>query len=93
MRTGDWPFDIGLRVEDGLLRAQAMAVDAAHALEPRQFLHWNRSTRLVRFACTKSGDVWVHGDLPVACVDEQAVDRLLGLMAEAAAIARSTPNS
>ncbi len=41
-------------------------------------LWWNRQTRFVRFACTRGRDIWVHADLPVAAVDERAVDRLLG---------------
>jgi hypothetical protein len=33
-------------------------------------------------ALTQSGDVWVLGDIPVQAVDEQGVDRLLGLTVE-----------
>jgi hypothetical protein len=44
----------------------------------------------VRFACTRSGDIWVQGDLPVAGLDEQGVDRLLGLVAEGALAARDS---
>ena len=51
-------------------------------------LWWNRQTRLVRFACTRGRDIWVHADLPVAAVDERAVDRLLGLLVEAAVAVR-----
>ena len=51
-------------------------------------LWWNRQTRMVRFACTRSQDIWVHADLPVAAVDERAVDRLLGLLVEAAVAVR-----
>ena len=42
----------------------------------------------MRFACTRSGDIWVHGDLPAPELEEQAVDRLLGLVVEAALAAR-----
>jgi hypothetical protein len=51
-------------------------------------LWWNRQTRLVRFGCTRSRDVWVHADLPVDSVDERGVDRLLGLVVEAALAVR-----
>ena len=51
-------------------------------------LWWNRQTRYVRFACTRSREVWVHGDLPVAAVEERQVDRLLGLVVEGAIAVR-----
>ena len=51
-------------------------------------LWWNRQTRLVRFACTRGRDIWVHADLPVAALDERDVDRLLGLVVEAAVAVR-----
>lgn len=87
--AGGWPLDLGVRVADGLLRVQAFALAADEAINPWNFLHWNRGTRFIRFGCTRSGDIWVHGDLPVvAVVDERAVDRLLGLVAEAAIAAR-----
>jgi len=83
-----WPLEVGLRVADGLLRVQAFALAASEDLNPWNFLRWNRQTRYARFACTRSGDIWVHGDLPAAGLDEQAVDRLLGLVVEAALAAR-----
>jgi hypothetical protein len=78
------PLDVGLRMADGLLRVQAYAVPAREDLNPWNLLHWNRGTRLVRFACTRAGDIWIHGDLPADALDERGVDRLLGLVAEAA---------
>lgn len=86
--AGGWPLDVGLRVADGLLRAQAFVASASDAHDPRGFLWANRRTRMVRFACSEAGDVWVHGDVPVAAVDERMVDRLLGLLLEAAVVAR-----
>lgn len=83
-----WPLDIGVRIADGLLRAQARVAGGDERLDPWLFLHWNRQTRLVRFGCARNGDIWVHGDVPVAAVDEGAVDRLLGLVAEGAAVGR-----
>jgi hypothetical protein len=82
------PLDVGLRVADGLLRAQAVALHGAADLDPWMLLWWNRQTRIVRLGCTRSRDVWVHADLPAACVDERAVDRLLGLLVEAAVAVR-----
>jgi hypothetical protein len=85
---GGHALDVGLRIADGLLRAQAMALPGAGDLDPWMLLWWNRQTRLVRFACTRSRDVWVHADLPVAATDEVGVDRLLGLLVEAAQAVR-----
>ena len=86
---GEHSLDVGLRIADGLLRAQALALPgAAELVDPWMLLWWNRQTRLVRFACTRGGDIWVHADLPVAAVDERGVDRLLGLVVEAAVAVR-----
>ena len=82
-------LDMSVRIDDGLLRAQAFALPAQAGLDPWLLLHWNRQTRLVRMACARSGDIWIHGDLPVASVDERAVDRLLGLVVEGAIAVRS----
>jgi hypothetical protein len=87
--AGGWPLDLGIRIADGMLRVQAFALPADEAINPWNFLHWNRQTRYVRFACTSAGDIWVHGDLPAAAVDERSVDRLLGLVVEGAVAARS----
>jgi hypothetical protein len=83
------PLDLSVRIDDGLLRAQAFALPAQEGIDPWLLLHWNRQTRLVRMACARSGDIWVHGDLPVDAVDERAVDRLLGLVVEGAIAVRS----
>jgi hypothetical protein len=86
--AGGWPLHVGLRLADGLLTAKAAVLDADSGVDPRMLLWWNRQTRLVRFGCTQSGEVWVHADLPVAAADEQGVDRLLGLVCEGALAAR-----
>ena len=78
------PLDVGLRIADGLLRAQAVALHGAGDLDPWMLLWWNRQTRLVRFGCSRSRDIWVHADVPAAGLDERGVDRLLGLVVEAA---------
>jgi hypothetical protein len=82
------PLDIGLSIADGLLRAKASALRPVDGLDPWMLLWWNRQTRLVRFGCTRSREIWVHADLPVAAVDETALDRLLGLVVEAAIAVR-----
>jgi hypothetical protein len=79
-----WPLEVGVRVVDGLFRVQAFALAASDDVDLGQLLHWNRQTRYVRFACTRAGDIWVHGDLPAAGLDDKLVDRLLGLVVEAA---------
>ncbi|HKP91069.1 MAG TPA: YbjN domain-containing protein [Thermoleophilaceae bacterium] len=86
--AGGHPLDMSVRVDDELVKAQAFALPAQEGIDPWLLLHWNRQTRLVRFACTRSGDIWVHGELPVAAVDERAVDRLLGLIVEGAVAVR-----
>jgi hypothetical protein len=83
------PLDVGLRLADGLLRAQAVALHGATHLDPWLLLWWNRQTRLVRFASTRARDIWIHADLPAPAVDEQGVDRLLGLVVEAALAVRA----
>jgi hypothetical protein len=86
--AGGWPLDVGLRLADGILRAQAVALHGAGDLDAWMLLWWNRQTRMVRYGCTRSRDIWVHADLPVSAVDERGVDRLLGLVAEAALAVR-----
>ena len=86
--AGGEPLDVGLRIADEMLRVMAVAVPGAGDLDPWMLMWWNRQTRLVRFGSTRGRDVWVHGDLPVAAVDERAVDRLLGLVVEGALAVR-----
>ena len=64
------------------------ALRARRLVDPWMLLWWNRQTRMVRFACTRGKDIWVHADLPVAAADESGVDRLLGLVVEAAVAVR-----
>ena len=86
--AGGTPLDLGLRISDGLLRAKAVALPAGTGLDPWTLLWWNRQTRLVRFGCTRSREIWVHADLPVPAIDERGVDRLLGLVTEGAVAVR-----
>src|SRR4051794_21268912 len=83
-----WPLEVGLRLHEGLLRVQSFALSADDSINPWNFLHWNRGTRMARFACTRSGDIWVHADLPATAIDERTLDRLLGLVVEGAGAAR-----
>lgn len=87
--AGGWSLDIGLRIADELLRVMAFAVPSEKAPAAGQLLYWNRHTRLVRFAVSQSGDVWVQAEIPVGSVSEQQLDRLLGLVVEAAVAART----
>jgi hypothetical protein len=80
--VGSDAIEASLRIADGLLRVQAIALHAAPGLDPWMLLWWNRQTRLVRFGCTRSRDIWVHADIPVSDADERGVDRLLGLVTE-----------
>jgi hypothetical protein len=81
-------LDVGLRIADGMLQAKALVLPGAGDLDPWMVLWWNRQTRFVRFGCTRSLDIWVHADLPASAVDDRWIDRLLGLVAEAALAVR-----
>jgi hypothetical protein len=87
--SDEYPLDIGLRVTDGLLRMQAFALPAVDAPADQDVLHWNRSTRVVRFARSRSGDIWVQADLLLETVSEDVVDQVLGLVVEASRAARA----
>jgi Putative bacterial sensory transduction regulator len=86
--AGGGPIEASMRISDGLLRVQALALHAASDLDPWMLLWWNRQTRIVRFGCTRSRDIWVHADIPVSDADERGVDRLLGLVTEAVVAVR-----
>ncbi|HZI90021.1 MAG TPA: YbjN domain-containing protein [Thermoleophilaceae bacterium] len=83
-----WPLHVGLRLADGVLHAQAHALDESEGLDPWMLLWWNRQTRYVRFACTRGHEIWVQGDLAAADVDQRSLDRLLGLVVEGAVAVR-----
>jgi hypothetical protein len=87
----EYPLDIGIRVADGLVRMQAFAVPAADAPADADVLHWNRATRVVRFARTRSGDLWVQADVFVDAAD--SLDAALGLVVEAARSARAVASA
>jgi Putative bacterial sensory transduction regulator len=83
------PLHIGIRVADGLVRVQAFAVPAADAPADEDVLHWNRATRVVRFARTRAGDLWVQADVLLAGADTASLDQVLGLVVEASRSARA----
>jgi hypothetical protein len=91
--AGGWPLDLGVRIADGLLTVKAHALSDAEHLDPWMLLWWNRSTRQVRFGCTQDHEVWVHADLPAQAVDERQLDRILGLVVEAAVAVRDFQRS
>jgi hypothetical protein len=86
--AGGWPLDVGVRIADGLLTAKAHALSDPEHVDPWMLLWWNRSTRHVRFGCTQSREIWVHADLAATAVSERDLDRLLGLVVEAAIAVR-----
>ena len=87
-QAAGWPLHVGLRLADGVLHAQAHALDESEGLDPWMLLWWNRQTRFVRFACTRGREIWVQGDLAAPDIDEVALDRLLGLVVEGAVAVR-----
>ena len=78
-----WPLHVGVRLANGFMRAQAEVV-RRDQISDHELLFRNRSLRVVRFAHTGAGDVWVVGDLPAAAVSAPELDRLLGLLVAAA---------
>lgn len=87
IEAGGWPLHVGVAIRDGLLRAQAQVADPG-ALEPEALLRWNRQVPLVSFGQTRSGEVWLGGELPLAAVDAAQLDRFLGLLVRVAHEAR-----
>src|SRR3954464_2005568 len=86
--VGGWPLDVGVRLRRGALRAQAF-VAASGSVDEHELLVRNRGLLLVRFAHTGSGDVWLVGELLEEHIDEGSVDRLLGLVVQAASDVRA----
>lgn len=87
--VGGDQIEASVRIADGLLRVQALALHGAGDLDPWMLMWWNRQTRLVRYGCTRSRDIWVHAEIPVSDADERGVDRVLGLVVEAVVAVRS----
>ena len=87
VEAAGWPLHVGLAMRDGLLRAQAEAL-GPDQVSDHELLYRNRSLVFVRYAHTGAGAVWVHGELPPELVTPEWLDRLLGLLVEAATVAR-----
>jgi hypothetical protein len=85
--AGGWPLHVGVAVRDGFVCAQAQVAEAGR-LDDHQLLFWNRQTHVVRFAHTRAGEVHVMGELPQSAATPQELDRLLGLLVQAADGAR-----
>jgi hypothetical protein len=86
--VGGWPLDVGVRLRRGVLRAQAF-VAGAGAVDEHELLVRNRALLLVRFSHTGAGDVWLVGELLEDHASPESVDRLLGLLVQAAADVRT----
>ena len=86
--VGGWPLDVGVRLRRGVLRAQAFVAPAG-AVDEHELLVRNRGLLLVRFAHTGSGDVWLVGEVLSEHVSAESVDRLLGVLVQAAADVRT----
>jgi hypothetical protein len=82
-----WPLHVGIAFRDGMLRAQCEALPPERVSD-HELLFRNRGLVLVRYAHTGAGAVWVHGELPGELVTTEWVDRLLGLLVEAAIVVR-----
>ena len=92
VEAAGWPLDIGLAWRDGLLRAQAAALPADQVPD-HELLYRNRSLVWLRYAHSGAGDGWVHGELPPELVEPVWLDRLLGMVVEAATVARHRARS
>jgi hypothetical protein len=87
IEAAGWPLHVGIALRDGVLRAQAEALGPG-AVDPHTLLRWNRDLRLVRFAHSGAGAVWVMGEVPLTGLGEDLLDGLLGLLVSAATQAR-----
>ena len=87
VEAAGWPLHVGLAWRDGLLRAQAEAV-GPEQVSSHELLFRNRGLVLVRYTESSAGAVWVHGELPPELVTVEWLDRLLGLLVEAAIVVR-----
>jgi hypothetical protein len=87
LEAAGWPLHIGLAWRDGLLRVQAEAV-GPEQVASHELLFRNRGLVMVRYAESGAGAVWVHGELPPQLVSTEWLDRLLGMLVEAAIVVR-----
>ena len=92
VEAAGWPLHIGIAWRDGLLRAQAEVL-GPDQLSDHELLFRNRGLVFVRFVHTSSGAVYVHGELPAELVSASWLDRLLGMLVDAAVVARHRAQS
>lgn len=87
LEAAGYALEVGVAVRGELLRAQA-AVLPAGLIDPHQLLYWNRQAPFVCFAENMAGEVFVCGELPIAALDHETLDRFLGLLLASATRAR-----
>jgi hypothetical protein len=87
VEAAGWPLHIGVAWRDGLLRAQGEVL-GPDQVSDHELLFRNRGLVMVRFAHTSAGAVYVHGELPEELVGPPWIDRLLGMLVDAAIVAR-----
>lgn len=80
-------LDVGVHIRGELLRVEA-AVLPAGVIDPDQLLYWNRQAPFVSFAQNRSREVFVVGELPLAQLSTEMLDRFLGLVHASATRAR-----
>ena len=88
-----WPLHIGIAWRDGLLRAQGEVLGSPDQVSEHELLFRNRGLVFVRYAHTSAGAVYVHGELPAELVSDRWLDRLLGMLVDAAVVARHRAQS
>ncbi len=82
-----YALELGVSIRGELLSARA-AVLPPGVIDPHQFLYWNRQAPFVCFAENGAGEVFVCGELPIASLDHETLDRFLGLLLASAVRAR-----
>ena len=83
-----WPLHIGVAFRDGLLRMQCEALSEGSPVSDHELLFRNRGLVLVRYAQSGAGAVWVHAELPPELVTAVWLDRVLGMLVDAAVVVR-----
>lgn len=92
LEAAGWPLHIGVAWRDGLLRVQAEALAPDQAAD-HELLVRNRGLVLCRYAHTGAGAVYVMAELPEELVTPIWLDRVLGLVVDAAIVARERARS
>ena len=87
VEAAGWPLHVGIAWRDGVLRAQAEVL-GPEQVSDHELLFRNRGLVLVRYAHTGAGAVYVMGELPPELIDDRWLDRLLGMLLDAAIVAR-----